>query len=657
MDSAPTLWANMCSFAKQTERPLQLVIGETADAACAARSLMRLLRGGRVLFDAHVVSKPEQVTEIARANRDNALDENPRDTYLMIGCGATVDLTAVLDMAHVTSVFVIDSRRPVHLANMRADRVVIWDRVAVSLSINRFFARHNRKLPQQPSRKARRRSRSAKASKAQEKHMRRKAHRTEIEDDLSDSTSEDDDDQSSASEDEEAEQAEASRESSLASEFDAEDLDLGDGRRIDWLGDSVPPRLERLYYSGTWNDTPAAMLAYDLAVSIGQLHDSIIWNASVGCADLLRRRGMTPAAYDVEYDKLADAVGQAAAARKTLQHPLTEITNESATCTWRLVCGYDYALFCLRHTSLQEALELDAVLAARLRVHLPSEGPTTISDLFAHVGVSLQTARKKWSEASNDTRSDVLRRLGEELLRLGYVDGSFALTRRSVSRAVGFGAEVSPFDACTLFEAEMSRPPPRLALANPQDVHEHYRRQFWAACDVLDASSSSKQFASALQEALTLADVITSTTAEIAAGGVVVSPLVHYTLIGQRSSQAVTELSHPVRLRWLADHVMEALATKTRRHHKHPLLLGCPVPNSADGSSSGDHARTIVLCSLPQMTGLLDAVDMIGEIAAARIDSPGGAARAEHMDPLVTTVRGQQAALEFLEEVHLRLAH
>jgi hypothetical protein len=662
------LWSQLRAAAGSHERPVQLIIGDTADAACAARSLMRLLRVNRILFDAHMVTKPEYMASIARDNADSALDETERDTYVLVGCGATVDLTGYFDMSRVRTIFLLDAHRPINLNNMRTEGIVVWDADSVGASIDRFFVKQNRKV--EHSAGGGRRRRRTRGSRVKLERARVKKQHRRDGDEFSDATSEsdegetEDDDESVQASGTEAEDSASNSGASGSDDddgpVDAEDLVLGDGRRIDWREGTVPPRMERAYYATSWYDTPVAVQVFDLAVNIGQQHDTVTWNASVGCADALLRRVLSPAAYEVEYQKLADAVNQAAAARRTLM--LNDVTHEyaaegqraAATCSWRLKCGFDHAMFCLNHCSLQEAMELDAALAAKLRMHLASEGPTNVSELFAHVGVSLPMARRRWSELGSETRSDVMQRLGRELVRLRYVLPSFQLTRRAVSRVVGFGTEVSPFDACHLFYAEASRTPPRSVMADPDAVREHFRRNYWNACEVLDASPHSKPFANALNEAMAVAEAVRQATADIMSGGMVMSPHVHYTLLGQRSnSQVIHELCHPARLRILADHVIEATSTTSRRHRSQPFLVGCPVPNAPDGTV-GAGAVSIVLCALPFTPGPLHTVNAIADIGIARHAVPG--AQCDQFDPLVTTVPAA-STLDFLESVHLQLTH
>lgn len=594
-------WISLRRAFEGSDRPLQVVVGDTADASCALKTFAKLLRGNRVQFETHPLERYGQLAAVAAHAAEN-LDDDETDTYVLIGCGASADVPRLFDMTKVSSVHVIDSQRPVHLANLRHPQLVMWDRDDIVTAVDKFFAVHSRK-------------RSG--------HRRPGRNLDDNEDDFSDATSE----------------------SSDASDDD------DDAPRVDWMHVGVPPRLEHLYYGGFWHGQAAAMTAFDLAVGLGQQQDEVVWNAAIGIADLHMRHGISDAAYAVEYHKLADAAKQGLAARRTLVDQSNLPQSSRSTGSWRLRSSSDYRLFALNHTSLWQAMELDSDMAAKLGIHRGTEGNDVLSSLFARVGISHNNAKREWSQLPSDVRTSTMARLVDALGDM--FDDVGTLSRPVVSR-VSNCTEVSPFDACWLFYAELSRPPPKTAFASASALEQHRRQQFWAAHNVTDAGPHTKAFAQALEEAVVMQQGIAQATAALTQPQAVVTVKdMCYAVLGTRGGQKVfEEYWCPIRLRLLVKHAARALAATKGKIR--PFVAACAQPAGVDGALS---SRYTALCSEPRSSGPLVVERVISEFHAARADVQDAAAvESDTISPLACIVHGKENASHYLESLHLRLA-
>jgi cell division control protein 45 len=576
-EEAMNNWRALRHYFQKTGRAIQVVVGHSADAACAARTLSALLTQSLVLHDVHAVDRYAELRRVVARNTDVAAGE--KDLYVLLGCGAAADLTDIFIPAATHAVHVIDTHRPIHLDTLRSPLFVVWDAAAVEAEVSRFMAHHNRK--------------------------RRRAR---------DHASSDDDDSESSSDDDE-----------------------GGGALVDWQDGAVPAALERDYYSAAWTGKAAAMEMFDMAVLLGQSHPSYIWHAAVGAADLLRRRAITEDAYEVEHHKLAHAVAEDWKSRKTLLGDAPRNVNASRTgdIVWHLDRDVDEGLFLLRHGSLWAALWHSTDVATTRRLHHVDEGTDQLRSMLADVGVSAADARKPWAEMALERRKEVLTGLRARVK---------ATRRAVVVRVERMKTPVSPFDACTLFDAELARVPP--PAADDDGKLEDFRRaQFWTANDVIHAAPNTKLFNSALVEATSLAAAIEGATGALMQRDAIVTikTALHYGMLDkQRGKKAYEDFWFPARLRLLADHLVCALSEE-KRMRRLPLILCCPRPGSDE---------CIAMASAVDATSALNVERSIAAGAKA-LSEVGGAA--DHIEGGCAVFSDINKASMYVETVHLRL--
>ncbi len=100
-----------------------ILVAPSADAMCACRILCSLLRSDAVGYSVHPVGN---YSRIGQLNKDVLQGSEDVKSVVMIECGATVDVSFILSYLPTESkVYIADSRRPIHLANIHAGEQVV----------------------------------------------------------------------------------------------------------------------------------------------------------------------------------------------------------------------------------------------------------------------------------------------------------------------------------------------------------------------------------------------------------------------------------------------------------------------------------------------------------------------------------------------------
>ncbi|KAK7201362.1 cell division cycle 45 (CDC45) [Novymonas esmeraldas] len=632
---APEPWDRITHYYAVTRKSVNVLVAPTSDAAAASLSLAYLMKVFLLPFKLHPTSSYDELTHfLAQTNaaQDSEREEADSgvrvdDLFVLVGLGAPVPLSDYFDFSrHV--VIVVDAFRPMHLANLRredGDRLVIWGSDRIQAEVDDFF-RRERVAEARRRRRHRRRQDVKRGRRAKVlSHVRARRQRTEDDGDgdahvfsdessISASSTEDEEDEDSSTDTDTDEDGDADL-------FDGVDDDATPSQsqdHVDWRGadGQLSAHLEALYYSCACAGRSSAVEVYDLSVILHRFNDAVLWHAAVGVCDLYLRRLIDYSAYLVEMAPLQEAVAlQQSVRRGVLRDRTEEAVNShhrSFTNSMQLSSREEEQLYLLRHTTLWDAIWYHPQVASALDLHHVEDGRPRLSQLLAsRCGVSIAMAQRPWCEVPADVGSDALQRVQAELQSLVNARGNTIAYRnrvRCVSRKVGYSTEVSTFDVCRLFTAEIAATPPAsvyvveraaehaglahddaaaAAVATSQRrLMEFQRGRFWRARAVLDMDPNEKPFHEALSGALALQQAVAdATSAMMQPGHVQSSTGLHYALPADPSKTppALETFCTMRRLSVLAERLYFTLSMSRRRDRQaaatlRPLILSCALP-------------------------------------------------------------------------------
>ncbi|KAG5495206.1 hypothetical protein JKF63_02261 [Porcisia hertigi] len=640
---APEPWERISTYYASTRKSINILVAPTADAAAASLSLTYLMKVFLFSFKLQPTSTYdevgrfiEQTNSAQDSERESEASPRVDDLFVLVGLGAPVLLEKYFDFSrHI--VIVLDAYRPFHLGNLRredGDRCVIWGSDRIHAEVDEFFRRQCTEEAQRRRRYRRRRDMTLHGPDRRASRPGARRHRPEYDGGQSEGSDSakhptggmrrdgDDDDVysdessiSTSSEDEDGSLASGGEDD--ADLFDGEDDDAPPSQgneHVDWRSadDEVPAHLEALYYACASAGRSSSVELYDLSVILQRFNDELLWHAAVGVCDLYLRRLIDYGTYLVEMAPLQEAVSLQQSVRRGILRDRTEEAvnsyHRASTNRMQLSNREEEQLYLLRHSTLWDAIWFDPQVASALDLHHVEDGRPRLSQLLAsRCGVSITMSQRPWREVPADAGSEALSRVRTELQNWVNARGNPIAYRsriRCISRKVGYSTEVSTFDVCKLFAAEMAAVPPASVYvvewtsekASPSDKEvaelsqrklvEFQRSQFWRARAVLDMDPNEKPFHEALAGALSLQHAVADATSSMMQPGNVQSSTgIHYALPSDPSKISPTMESFCTmwRLSILAERLFFTLSMSRRRDRQaatvlRPLILSCALP-------------------------------------------------------------------------------
>lgn len=463
------MWERILRFAHSVKRPVTICVAYTADAAAACNILCSLLKNNLVLFNVQPVLFLQELRDSIKKLQD---DDDEDECFLLIGLGAVTPLRPLFNPLKHT-VLVLDNHRPVHLDNLREERVLVgeegrelpwlmlWQSSEVQREVSSFFAsaarkqsrKRRRKLQRQRRRHAverrRRTEHEDEALPGKKKSKKSSKRRTEeIDDDDGEtnavdvdaegadsgsaytvSSSDDDidasdidaEDDANAEEDAESEEDEEDDDDSSGSSNSEGDNDDDEdvpssSQALTWsttdTDAALPADTTALYYSAQCCGQSLAVELLELAVSLSRSRDAFLWYASIGVSDLFLRCCIDYASYLLALTRVRDQV--------VLQTNARQRTTAAAVDGFRakLQLAEEPQMFLLRHWSLWDAVWHSKWSAGLLRLHHMDSGEEHLKELLARCGISIRVAQQSWTESSAQVRSKAVELVSLELARL-----------------------------------------------------------------------------------------------------------------------------------------------------------------------------------------------------------------------------------------------
>ena len=457
------------------------------DAISAARILAYMLRADEVPHQILPCMSYRQMDQLLQANVSG--EANSIRSVIMINMGAARNLTRLFEGEEpvmdptLVKVFVMDCRRPVHLANIHAgDNVVIfWDPVqnddvpsdgdnlsgnAESSSSeeeedsdddssmdssddegeNEFGLepkkRHtimrdeNRELPEDPLTDVDQNQETDYDGDEESDTSKVKRRRMDTADTADDS---EDDQSTSENPANEGEEADQSQPPLTPREIHNQRAD----------------RIMKYYGSGSFFGSPSAYVAHRISTQLrfGNIGD-LLWLACVGVTDAYLHARLDVAGYSslaidlrghcnrLFPNDMYTQVGQSVFAEHLSNSNDGKMTKIGFSENGRVLAETDFRFFLLRHTSLFDAMVHSEYIATRFQLHT-ARGMHKLKELLAKMGYPLEQCKQPFAFMQPNLR----RRLQHQILEYGEEYGLENFDFTSFFRITGYQSLLSASDA------------------------------------------------------------------------------------------------------------------------------------------------------------------------------------------------------------------
>lgn len=466
------LWERILRYAHSVKRPVTICVAYNADAAAACNILCSLLKNNLVLYNVQPILFLQELQDSVKKLED---DDNEEECFLFIGLGACTPLRPLFNPAkHI--VIVLDNHRPVHLDNLREERVLVgeegrelpwlllWQSADIHLEVDRFFTNAARKQMKKRRRKRqrqrqetdrRRRIEQVESDEPSRRHRRAKKTKSEkpskkkrtakdsselVDVDAVEEEGEDEDDASVvtvSSSDADSDSVDEEMDEDIDDDIDNDDADEGDesfdgsddSDDMDDDDDEPPSASQAVEWSATDSDEalpPGTVALYYSAHCCGQ---SVAVELLELAVSLSRSRDafLWYAAIGISDLFLRCAIDYASYLlaltrvrdQVVLQANARQRTSAAADgFRAKLQLAEEPQLFLLRHWSLWEAIWHAKWPAGLLRLHHMDSGEEHLRELLARSGISIRVAQQSWTESSAQVRTKAVELVSIELARL-----------------------------------------------------------------------------------------------------------------------------------------------------------------------------------------------------------------------------------------------
>jgi cell division control protein 45 len=368
--------------------------------------------------------------EALAAKAEQMMQESPDlKSFIMVNCGAVVDVASFLQLEENQTAYVVDYHRPVHQRNIHnAKNVVVFaDTQEVPNPRPERFEELGPTRQREP-----------------------RGH-----DDEGDRNS-------GGGDDDEA----TSRKRQRRGEEGDEELRrlADDGEGGGNQEDTLSVFAEELA-SGSFYGSSGAMLMYELAAQEAAETPHVLWLAILGLTEHYLQHRCTAK----QYVKQLDTLRQAAA------------TSNDRSLRFE---QYEYHFVLHRHWSLYESMLHSPAVACRLAIWSES-GRRRLDQLFAKMGFALQQCKQKFSVMSNTIKERLPEALETYAADFGLIDVTFPSFVKMLDNKLQLSAADCVHVVAALLEAGGGRPDGGGAPVDPAAAGDESVRNFWRAFDAL----------------------------------------------------------------------------------------------------------------------------------------------------------------------------
>lgn len=521
---------------RQSSCAVLILVSNEPDSLCCCHILASLLRSDLVPY---MIKPVRGYDDMLRANF-TLIQSNPDlSTIIMINCGATVDLLQLLELDANRMVYVLDSHRPYHLANVQQEneQVVIFSAEEVRLS----------ELPELLTA-----DEEALGSSDEDEPDEPDDYLDEDDDRLWDTPPRDD----GGGEDEVGERRgrrKRVRRSSL-SEEDYYQLRQSRRRKVNQL---------QKYYRSSYYETAASNVGFLLANQLNKPTLNLLWLAVVGVTDQFLHERIDEIVYNRFVSWAADEI------KHFTPDPDPSVDNgRRPPQAGQIQLHTEYRFMLVRHWNLYDSMYNSKYVATRLGIWRDG-GKRKLKLLLSKVGLPLRECR-----AAFRTMGKTFREALEHGLALQAEEYSLpSITFGSFTRQHGANFRISAADLVHSLSALLENP-----SANEDGLA--WERNFWVAYDAILSHDDKVDL---LKHGLSLSvigqkAIVKQGVALITNKRIVSSGPFRYAIIEDSPDQAL--FCHPLILSKLALFLVDALVTSIRKPAK-PLVLACYNPDEA----------------------------------------------------------------------------
>ncbi|CAM9095461.1 unnamed protein product [Ectocarpus fasciculatus] len=406
-------------------------VAPNCDAMCACRILSYMLRADAVSYKIKPVAG---YGDISAANEELIKGNEDIRSVVMINCGAICNVVDLLSqLSPEAYVYIVDSNRPVHLANVypKKDRVVV------------FVDEDNGDVDNIPS--------DGEGLDGNDETSDESDADSDQEEELASNRSDDSDDDDSDDDEARPEDKEnTSPNDGLGQSAERAKGRAGRKRKRQTAArarrqahDAEATRRQRIrqYYNGATHGSASAVQLFAMAMQLNKDTNDLLWLAIVGLTDQYIHQRIDQEIYHMVVAQLQQHVvaknsktslETSSADGKTLV-PVSEMG--------RITCDMEFRFMLHRHWSLYESMYFSNFVASKLNVW-NSNGRHRLEEFLAKMGFSLEQCKQKYPFMSCQLR----KRLRDQIEKYAEDYGLQDVFYGSYQRYCGFKNPLSAAD-------------------------------------------------------------------------------------------------------------------------------------------------------------------------------------------------------------------
>jgi cell division control protein 45 len=500
-----------------------IFVSPEPDSLCACKILTSLLQTDKI---SHKIKPASGYEDLARFNGELIVNNEEIRSLILINCGGIVDLLDFFSLPPHTNVYVLDSHRPYHLANVRLanEQVCMLDDGDGTMDA----------YPDDVS-----------------------------EEELSPEEEED--------EDEEEVLGQAGGPKIKKRKTEAE-LQKRQEKR-----DALRKITE--YYRGSYYGKSAALLMYELAKQLNQSSNDLLWFAIVGVADQFVNERISREQYTLRVSDFHEEVvkfnpGADSEEKDKLSQPEgTQAEINLQNSPGYISFGYEYRMMLLRHWSLYASMFHSRYVASTLSIW-EEGGRQRLKHFLAAIGLPLEECMAPFNQMGEEYKALLKLRIDEKILMKAY--GLQDITFGSFAKQHGTTMRIAATDYVYAMAALLEELPSKgfTKDGEEEDADRRWETNFWNAYNAL--TSSEKDIATlkrGLNNCIALQEAVVRQGSSMI-GKKVIVPTGSFRYAVMEDSADLEIFSHPLALTklllFLADSVDKKKTDK-------PFVLCCYV--------------------------------------------------------------------------------
>ncbi len=401
-----------------------------------------MLRRDNVKFVLVPVSGYE---DLASKAQQMMAESSDLKSFVLVNCGAVVDVSSFLELSDEQTAYVIDYHRPVHQRNIHnaANVVVFADTQEVPAPRPERFEQLGPTRQRRPAEDDDEERHSGGSDQEGETKRRRRG--------------------------EAGEEAGGGGGGGRRGGGGGEERGLVEEVEDQHQEDTMAVFAEELA-SGSFYGASGAMLMYELAAQMAGDSPHVLWLAILGLTEHYLQHRCTAKQYVKQLETLRQAA--ATSSDKSLRFE-----------------QYEYHFVLHRHWSLYESMLHSPAVACRLAIWSEA-GRRRLDQLFAKMGFSLQQCKQKFAVMSSEIKELLPEMLNTYAADFGLVDATFPSFVKTLDNKLQLSAADCVHVVSALLEAGVGRPDSVArghgqTASSPTAIAEESVRNFWHAFDAL----------------------------------------------------------------------------------------------------------------------------------------------------------------------------